>query len=77
MIFKAQFACSVFIYLAAAAMISAQAQSTVPTNEVIIAQIAQAQAENRTHFRPTLSRGTTNCSRGNIKIRLSLALPPR
>ena len=46
MIFKAQFACSVFIYLAAAAMISAQAQSTVPTIEVIIAQTAQAQAEN-------------------------------
>jgi hypothetical protein len=51
-IFKAQFACSVFIYLAAAAMISAQTQSTVPTSEVIIAQMARAQAENRTHFRP-------------------------
>lgn len=51
-IFKAQFACSVFIYLAVAATISAQVQSAPPTNEVIIAQMAQAQAENRTHFRP-------------------------
>ena len=52
MIFKVQFACSIFIYLAAAAIVSAQTQSTIPTNEVIIAHIAQAQAENRTHFRP-------------------------
>ena len=52
MILKVQFACSIFIYLAAAAIVSAQTQSTIPTNEVIIAHIAQAQAENRTHFRP-------------------------
>src|SRR5450631_4480174 len=40
---------SIVVYLAAVA--SAQAQSTVPTNEVIISQMAQAQAENRAHFR--------------------------
>jgi outer membrane lipoprotein-sorting protein len=51
-IFKAQFACSILIYLAAAAIVSAQAQSAVPTNEVMIARMAQAQVENRTHLRP-------------------------
>jgi Outer membrane lipoprotein-sorting protein len=51
-LFKVQFACPLFIYLGAAAIVSAQAQSTVPSNEVMIALMAQAQAENRTHFRP-------------------------
>lgn len=49
---KAQFACSILAYFIAAACVSAQTQSRVPTNEEIIAQMAQAQAENRTHFRP-------------------------
>ncbi len=51
-IFKVQSACSIFIYLAAAVIVSAQSLSTIPSGEVIIAQMAQAQAENRTHFRP-------------------------
>jgi len=49
---RAQFACSILIYFAAGPCVSAQTQSTVPTDESIVAQMAQAQAENRTHFRP-------------------------
>lgn len=49
MISSAQFACSTAIYLIAAACVSAQA---VPTNETIIASMAQAQVDNRTRFQP-------------------------
>ncbi|MGA3294230.1 MAG: outer membrane lipoprotein-sorting protein [Candidatus Acidiferrales bacterium] len=52
MISRAQCACSFFIYFAAAACVSAQTHSGVPTNESIVAQMAQAQAGNRTHVRP-------------------------
>lgn len=52
MIPRAQIACSIFISLAAAACISAQTQTTVPANQDIGGQMAQAQAENRAHFRP-------------------------
>ena len=51
MISRNRFACSVFIFLAVAT-ISAQAQSMAPTSEDIVAHMAQAQAENRTHSRP-------------------------
>ena len=47
---KSQFACSLFICLAAIA--SAQAQSGTPATEDIVARMAQAQAGNRTHTRP-------------------------
>ena len=47
-----QFACSVVFYLAAAAIVSAQARSMAPTSEDIVARMTQAQAENRTHSRP-------------------------
>jgi len=52
MISRAQFAWSGLIYLAAAACVSAQTQGTAPTNEDIMAQMTQAQTENRTHVRP-------------------------
>lgn len=47
MIFRAQWACSILIYLAAAASISGQMHSAVPTSDKIIAQMSQAQAANR------------------------------
>jgi hypothetical protein len=47
----AQFGCSIFLYFTVATSISAQGQSTVPTNNVI-AQMVQAQTANRIHFRP-------------------------
>ncbi|MGH9691123.1 MAG: outer membrane lipoprotein-sorting protein [Candidatus Acidiferrales bacterium] len=52
MISRAQIACSIFIYFAMAACGSAQTRSTVPTDEDIVAQMAQAQADNHTHFQP-------------------------
>jgi hypothetical protein len=52
MISRTQFTCSVFIYLAAGACVPAQTQGPVPKNETIVAQMAHAQAENRTRFRP-------------------------
>ena len=52
MISRTQFTCSVFIYLAAGACVSGQTKSPVPKNEMIVAHMAQAQAENRTRFRP-------------------------
>jgi hypothetical protein len=48
----AQLACSILVYSIAAVCVSAQAQSPIPTNEEIVAQMARAQGENRTHFRP-------------------------
>lgn len=57
MISKSQLACSLFAFLAAAPCLTAQTQGTVPTNEVIIAQMVQAQAQNRTYDRPyTMTR---------------------
>ncbi len=52
MISRAQIACSVVIYLAAAACGSAQTQSALPPSADIIAQMVQAQADNHAHFRP-------------------------
>ena len=52
MISRVQLTCSLFIYLAAAGCVSAQTQGAGPTNDDIIAQMAQAQAENRTHLLP-------------------------
>jgi hypothetical protein len=52
MIVRAQFACSFLAYFAAAVSVSAQTWSAPSTNQGIVAQMAQAQAENRTHFRP-------------------------
>jgi outer membrane lipoprotein-sorting protein len=52
MISRTQFACSILIYLATGACVSGQTQSPVPTNEIIVAEMVQAQAENRTRFRP-------------------------
>lgn len=48
----AQLAGSILICSIVAALVSADAQSRIPTNEEIIAHMAQAQDENRTHFRP-------------------------
>jgi hypothetical protein len=52
MISKTQLKCSLLACLAAVTYVPAQAQSTVPSNEVIFDQMVQAQAENRTHDRP-------------------------
>jgi hypothetical protein len=49
---RAQLTCSILTYFLAAACVSAQMQSTVPANDKIIGQMAQAQAANRTVFRP-------------------------
>jgi hypothetical protein len=50
--FTPQFVRLMFIYFAAAACTSAQAQSVVPTSADIVAQMAQAQTENRDNVRP-------------------------
>ena len=42
----------VFVCVAAAGCVTAQTLSTAPPNEVIIAQMEQAQAENPPHDRP-------------------------
>ncbi len=52
MISSGQFARLMFIYFAAALCTSAQTQSVVPTTAVIVAQMAQAQAENGDHIHP-------------------------
>jgi hypothetical protein len=52
MISRVQLTCSIFIYFAAAGCVLAQTQSAGATNDDIIAQMAQAQAENRTHLLP-------------------------
>ncbi len=49
---RAKLGCLIVIYLLAAACVSGQTQTAVPTTEEIVAQMAQAQAENRTHFHP-------------------------
>jgi outer membrane lipoprotein-sorting protein len=49
---RAQFACLIFVYSIAVTCVSAQSQGRIPTNEEIVAQMAQAQDENRSHFRP-------------------------
>lgn len=51
-IFRARWACSILIYLAAAAILSGQMRSAVPTSDEIIAQMSQAQAANRALFLP-------------------------
>jgi outer membrane lipoprotein-sorting protein len=48
----AQFACSLLVYSIALTSVSAQTQSGIPTDEQIVAQMAQAQDENRSHFGP-------------------------
>jgi outer membrane lipoprotein-sorting protein len=48
----AQLACSILVYSIAVTCVSAQTQSRTPTNEEIVAQMAQAQGENRAHFGP-------------------------
>jgi Outer membrane lipoprotein-sorting protein len=59
---RTQFACSLFIYVAAAACVSAQTQgSTAPTNEDIVARMAQAQAESRNHNHPRAYIVTRDC----------------
>jgi len=52
LISRAQFACSLCIYFVAAACLSAQTLSAVPTSEGIVARMAQAQAGNQTRVRP-------------------------
>lgn len=49
---RAQFVCSLIVYSIAVGSVSAQTQSGIPTDEQIVAQMAQAQNENRTHFGP-------------------------
>jgi outer membrane lipoprotein-sorting protein len=49
---KVQFVCSLLVYAMATASASAQTQTGIPTDEQIIAQMAQAQEENRVHFGP-------------------------
>ncbi len=49
---KAQLACLILVYSMAVTCVSAQTQSRIPTNEEIVAQMTQAQDENRTHFQP-------------------------
>jgi hypothetical protein len=46
-LFRAQWPCAIFVYLAAAASLAGQPQSAVPTSGEIITQMAQAQAANR------------------------------
>jgi outer membrane lipoprotein-sorting protein len=48
---RAQLACSILACFIAAACVSAQTQSPIPTNEEIIAKMEQAQTENRVHSR--------------------------
>jgi outer membrane lipoprotein-sorting protein len=49
---RVQLACLIVVYAIAVTCASAQAQSQIPTNEEIVAQMTQAQDENRTHFQP-------------------------
>jgi hypothetical protein len=49
---RARLAGSIFVYFMAVTCASAQTPSRNPTSEEIVAQMAQAQNENRTHFRP-------------------------
>ena len=52
---RAQLACSIIVYSIAsiaATCVTAQTPSQIPTSEEIVAQMAEAQHENRTHFRP-------------------------
>lgn len=49
---KVQFVCSLLVYSMAVGSVSARAQSGIPNDEQIVAQMAQAQEENRTHFGP-------------------------
>jgi hypothetical protein len=50
--YRAQLACSVLSYFLAATFVSAQPQNEPPTTDEIIARMAQARADNRTHFLP-------------------------
>jgi hypothetical protein len=49
---RAQLRCLIFVFSVAVTCVAAQAQSRIPTNEEIMSQMARAQDENRTHFRP-------------------------
>ena len=62
---RAQFACSLFVCLAAAVCVSAQTWSALSTNQSIVAQMARAQAENRSHFRPYTVTREYKLFRGN------------
>jgi outer membrane lipoprotein-sorting protein len=42
----------IVVYSIAVTCVSAQTQNQIPTNEEIVSRMAQAQDENRTHFRP-------------------------
>lgn len=49
---RVHLACLLFVFSIAVTRVSAQTQGRIPTNEEIVAQMAQAQDENRTRFRP-------------------------
>ena len=49
---KVQFVCSLLVYSMTVASASAQTQIGIPTDEQVVARMAQAQQENRTHFGP-------------------------
>jgi MucB/RseB N-terminal domain len=49
---KAQLACSILVYLAAAAGVSGQTQGATGTSDSIISQMSEAQAANRVGFLP-------------------------
>jgi Outer membrane lipoprotein-sorting protein len=49
---RTQLACSILVYFGAAAGVSGQTQSAVPTSDTIVAQMSQAQAANRLGFLP-------------------------
>jgi hypothetical protein len=65
MIVRAQFACSLFACLAAAACVSAQTWSALSANQSIVVQMARAQAENRSHFHPCTVTREYKLFRGN------------
>ena len=62
---RAQLACSILVYSMAVTCVSAQTQRQIPTNAEIVAQMAQAQGENRTHFRPYKVTRDYKLFRGN------------
>ncbi len=49
---RTQIACSMLAYFITVTCVSAQTQSRIPTNEEIVAQMAQARDQNRARFRP-------------------------
>jgi len=69
---RAQLACLIFVY--SIAVTRASAQTPIPTNEEIVAQMAQAQDENRTHFRPYRVTRAYNLFKGDDKNQLKSRL---